>query len=174
MSRQCWWNVYCPVSTFRAVKLPELLIGVEPSPTPRRAAPRPPNSVGTCDAFGICSNAVARPVTPHVTIEWLMGEYELAGQSIISNGVTTYCDVSYGSYAHPILYGLPSGAVAVAYGVPVAVAASGVVHGMLSLLTGLNRTFFVVGIGCVGHVFTPGALLCGTLVSLIGSSGLPF
>src|SRR3954466_74207 len=173
MSRQCWWHVYWPVWTLRAVKLPELLIGVEPSPTPRRAAPRPPNSVGTCDAAGICSKAVARPVTPHVIIEWVDGAYELAGQSIISNGVTTYWLVSYGSYAHPILYGFPSGAVAVANGVPVAVTASGVVHGMLLLFTGLNSTFFAVGIGCVGHEFTPGALLVGTFVSLTGRSGLP-
>src|SRR3954447_19473250 len=44
---------------------------------------------------------------------------------------------------------------------------------MLSLLTGLNRTFFAAGIGCVGHELTPGAVLTGTLVSLIGRSGLP-
>src|SRR3954470_23683806 len=87
---QCWWYVYFPVCTFRDVKLPVLLIGVEPSDTPRRAAPRPPNSVGTCDAAGICSKPVARPVTPHVIIECVSGSYALAGQSIISNGVTTY------------------------------------------------------------------------------------
>src|SRR3954471_6321763 len=173
MAGQCWWYVYLPVSRLSDVKLPVLLIGVEPSPTPRRAAPRPPKAVATCDAFGICSKAVARPVTPHVTIEWVDGSYELAGQSIISNGVTTYWFVSYGSYAHPILYGFPSGAVAVANGVPVAVTASGVVHGMLLLFTGLNSTFFAAGIGCVGHEFTPGAALTGTFVSLIGRSGLP-
>src|SRR3954465_8709163 len=97
MAGHCWWYVYLPVSRLSDVKLPVLLIGVEPSPTPRRAAPRPPKSVGTCDAAGICSKAVARPVTPHVTMELVDGAYELAGQSIISNGVTTYCDVSYGS-----------------------------------------------------------------------------
>src|SRR6185312_13655476 len=139
MAGQCWCQTYLPVTTFRDVKLPVLLIGVEPSETPRRAAPRPPNSVGTCDAFGICSKAVARPVTPHVIIEWVDGAYELAGQSIISNGVTTYCVVSYGVYAHPILKGFPSGAVEVANGTPVASAASGVVQGMLSLLIGLKR-----------------------------------
>src|SRR5262249_1331555 len=76
--------------------------------------------------------------------------------------------------AHPILNGLPSGAVDVANGAPVAVTASGVVHGMLSLLTGLKRTFFAAGIGCVGQTFTPGELgSVGTFVSLTGSSGLP-
>ena len=44
----------------------------------------------------MASIAVARPVTPHVTIEWVSGLYELAGQSIISNGMTVYCVVSYG------------------------------------------------------------------------------
>src|SRR4051794_31762980 len=44
---------------------------------------------------------------------------------------------------------------------------------MLLLLTGLNRTFCVEGIGCVGHEFTPGDELVGTFVSLTGSSGLP-
>ena len=71
------------------------------------------------------------------------------------------------------MYGLPSGAVDVAYGMPSAVVAVFVAHGMLSLFTGLNSTFFAAGIGCVGHEFTPAALLTGTLVSLIGSSGLP-
>ncbi len=36
-------------------------------------------------------------MTPHVMNVWFSGLYELAGQSIISNGVTTYCVVSYGS-----------------------------------------------------------------------------
>ncbi len=75
--------------------MPELLIGVEPSPTPSRLAPRPPNWLATCESAGICSIAVARPVTPQVIIVWFCGLYELAGQSIISNGVTMYCVVSY-------------------------------------------------------------------------------
>ena len=95
-----------------------------------------PAGLGTCEAAGICSNAVARPVTPHVIIVWFSGLYELAGQSIISNGVTTYCVVSYGSYEQPILYGLPSGALAVANGTPRFVTASGVVHGTPAFTAG--------------------------------------
>src|SRR6478672_3536183 len=87
--------------------------------------------------------------------------------------MTVYCVVSYGVYAQPMWYGLPSGAVAVANGVPRLVAAVGVVHGMPSLPIGLNRTFCVAGTGCVGQVLTPSALLCGTGVSLTGMSGLP-
>ena len=73
------------------------LFAVEASPTPRRAAPRPPKAPATCDVAGSCSNAVARSDTPHVMNVWFSGLYELAGQSIISNGTTTYCVVSYGS-----------------------------------------------------------------------------
>src|SRR6478752_7618861 len=87
--------------------------------------------------------------------------------------MVVYCVVSYGVYAQPILYGLPSGAVAVAYGVPRLVTASGLVHGMPSLPIGLNSTFCVAGTGCVGQVLTPSALLCGTGVSLTGINGLP-
>src|SRR3981189_1007042 len=135
MACQCWWIASLPVSTLSALKLPELLIAVEPSPTLSRLAPRPPKALATCEAGGICSNDVARPVTPHVNIVWFCGLYELAGQSIISNGVPTY-----GVSAQPILYGFPSGAVAVAYGTPRLVTASGVAHGMPSLPIGLNRT----------------------------------
>src|SRR5579872_1873960 len=109
MADQCWCHVNLPVWTLSAVKFPELLSGDEPSATPRRFTPRPPYTLATCEAAGICSIAVARPVTPQVTIEWIDGAYELAGQSIISNGVTVYCVVSYGVYAHPSLNGLPSG-----------------------------------------------------------------
>src|SRR5437868_25455 len=87
--------------------------------------------------------------------------------------MTTYCVVSYGVYAQPILYGLPSGAVAVAYGMPRLVTASGVVQGIPSLPIGLNRTFCVAGTGCVGQVLTPGDFNCGTGTSLTGISGLP-
>src|SRR5665213_1107963 len=87
--------------------------------------------------------------------------------------MTVYCVVSYGVYAQPILYGLPSGAVAVANGVPRLVTASGVVQGMLSLPTGLNRTFCADETGCVGQVLTPASLSCGTGVSFHGRSGLP-
>src|SRR4051812_50102123 len=87
--------------------------------------------------------------------------------------MVVYCVVSYGVYAQPILYGLPSGAVAVAYGVPRLVTASGVVHGIPSLPTGLNSTFWVAGTGCVGQVLTPSEWFCGTGVSLTGISGLP-
>ena len=57
----------------------------------------PPNAPFTCEAAGICSNEVARSVTPQVMNVLFSGLYELAGQSIISNGCTTYCVVSYGS-----------------------------------------------------------------------------
>src|SRR5207248_985538 len=142
-------------------------------PTPSRAAPSPPKAVGTCEAAGICSNPVARPVTPHVIMVWVSGLYELAGQSIISNGVTTYWVVSYGVYAHPILNGFPSGAVAVANGVPSELTASVVVHGMPFLPIGLNNTFCVAGTGCVGQELTSWEVSTGTLVSFQGSSGLP-
>src|SRR5258707_8884941 len=87
--------------------------------------------------------------------------------------MTVYWVVSYGVYAQPILYGLPSGAVEVANGVPRLVTASGVVHGIPSLPIGLNRTFCVAGTGCVGQVFTLSALLCGTGTSFHGRSDLP-
>src|SRR3979490_1822703 len=87
--------------------------------------------------------------------------------------MTVYWVVSYGVYAQPILNGLPSGAVAVANGVPRLVTASGVVQGIPSLPIGLNRTFCVAGTGCVGQVLTPSAWLCGTGTSLTGMSGLP-
>ena len=57
----------------------------------------PPKAPFTCEAAGICSKEVARSVTPQVMNVWFSGLYELAGQSIISNGTTTYCVVSYGS-----------------------------------------------------------------------------
>src|SRR6266849_9373937 len=87
--------------------------------------------------------------------------------------MVTYCVVSYGVYAHPILYGLPSGAVAVAYGTPRLVTASGVVHGIPSLPIGLKRTFCVAGTGWVGEELTPSDVNCGTGTSLTGMSGLP-
>src|SRR5262245_31503251 len=153
-------------------KLP--LFDVEVSPTPRRPAPMPPFEPATCEALGICSNPVARLVTPHVMNPWVSGLYELAGQSICSNGVTTYCVVSYGSYAQPILNGLPSGAVAWASGTYALVCVMfPSAHGRPSLPILLNSTFSVCGTGCVGHVFTSGDLFCGTGTSLTGMSGLP-
>src|SRR4051794_21384383 len=107
---------------------------------------------------------------------WFAMSYELAGQSIISNGWTTYCVVSYGSYAHPILYGLPSGAVAVANGWYAFVWLTlPSVHGRLvpSADSLLKSTLSALGTGCVGQLFTSGALLTGTFTSSIGSSGLP-
>src|ERR1700693_3925090 len=165
MACQCWWIASLPVSTLSALKLPQLLMAVEPSPTLSRLAARPPKALATCEAGGICSNDVARPVTPHANIVWLCGVYalagplcELAGQSIISNGVTTYWVVSYGVYAQPILYGLPSGAVAVANGTPRLVTASGVVQGIPSLPIGLKRTFCVGGAVSGGAGFTASCL----------------
>src|SRR4051812_40478302 len=102
--------------------------------------------------------------------------YELAGQSIISNGCTTYCVVSYGSYPQPILYGLPSGAVAVAYGTYAFVcdtAPSVQGRRVPSVDSLLNSTLSANGTGCVGQLFTSGAVLTGTFTSGIGSSGLP-
>src|SRR3954447_162566 len=99
---------------------------------------------------------------------WFAMSYELAGQSIISNGCTTYCVVSYGSYAHPILNGLPSGAVAVANGWDAFVIETlPSVHGLLvpSVDSLLNSTLSASGIGCVGQLFTSGALLTGTFSS---------
>src|SRR6266852_3133666 len=87
--------------------------------------------------------------------------------------MVVYCVVSYGVYAQPMWYGLPSGAVAVANGVPRLVTASGVVQGIPSLPIGLNRTFCVAGTGCVGQVLTPSEWFCGTGTSLTGMSGLP-
>src|SRR3979490_1479558 len=87
--------------------------------------------------------------------------------------MTVYWVVSYGVYAQPILNGLPSGAVAVANGVPRLVTASGVVQGIPSLPIGLNRTFCVAGTGCVGQVLTPSEWFCGALTSFRGRSGLP-
>src|ERR1700730_5435455 len=87
--------------------------------------------------------------------------------------MVVYCVVSYGVYAQPILYGLPSGAADVASGVPTLVTPSGLVHGIPSLPIGLNRTFCVPGTGCVGQVLTPSAWSCGTLTSFHGRSGLP-
>ena len=84
--------------------------------------------------------------------------------------------MSYGSYAHPILNGLPSGAVAVAYGVYALVCVIvPSVHGLRvpSEDSLLKSTLSAIGIGCVGHVFTSGDEFCGTFSSLIGRSGLP-
>ncbi len=47
------------------------------------------------------------------------------------------------------------------------------VHGMPLELSLLKSTLSDCGTGCVGHVLTSGAELCGTFTSLIGSSGLP-
>src|SRR5437899_256468 len=81
---------------------------------------------------------------------WVCGLYELAGQSIISNGWTTYCVVSYGSKTQPILNGLPSGAVACANGMYAFVCVTlPSVQGRLSLSTLLKRTLSPCGIGCV-------------------------
>ena len=85
-----------PVVTFSAEKLPVLPVGVTVADA-EPADAEPPNAPTTCEADGICSKAVARSVTPHVMNVWFSGLYELAGQSIISNGMTTYCVVSYGS-----------------------------------------------------------------------------
>ena len=57
----------------------------------------PPKAPFTCEAAGICSKDVARSVTPQVMNVLVCGLNELAGQSIISKGFTTYCVVSYGS-----------------------------------------------------------------------------
>src|SRR5262245_43883000 len=97
MAGQCWCHDSLPVSTLSAEKLPLLPVGGDGSDTPSWLTPRPPKAPATCDAAGICSIARARSVTPHVMNVLFSGLYELAGQSIISNGMTTYCVVSYGS-----------------------------------------------------------------------------
>ena len=81
--------------TSSAVKFPQLEVDV--SPVPWMAAPVPPADPTVCEAFGTCRKPRERLDTPHVIIVWFSGLYELAGQSISSNGVVTCCVVSYGS-----------------------------------------------------------------------------
>jgi hypothetical protein len=103
-----------PVSTFNAEKLPVLEVdAVSLAEAERHRSRRMRRRPAMPGDLLEGRRAV---VTPQVMNVLFSGLYELAGQSIISNGCTTYSVVSYGSYAHPILNGLPSGAVAVANG----------------------------------------------------------
>src|SRR5262245_37752769 len=100
--------------------------------------------------------------------ELVSGLYELDGQSIDSNGATTNCVVSYGSKKQPILYGLPSGATW-----PVQRVGSAHRRPPPFAIFGSKSAFGVCGIGWVLAVLTSGELLCGTLTSLTGTTGLP-
>ena len=72
------------------------------------------------------------------------------------------------------MYGLPSGATAVANGTYAFVCVRlPSVQGRLLASSLFPSTLSAIGIGWVGHVFTSSAVLCGTLTSGIGSSGLP-
>ena len=78
--------------------------------------------------------------------------------------------MSYGLYVHPILYGLPSGAVACANGTYAFVCVwlpSAQLILLPSVAVGSSVTRSPCGIGWVGHEFTSGAVLTGTGVSLI-------
>ena len=67
-----------------------------PRVAPKDQPPRGRRPRGGKPRAGIRSGG-ARNETPQVMNVLFSGLYELAGQSMFSNGITTYCVVSYGS-----------------------------------------------------------------------------
>ena len=157
-------------------KLPSVQVDV----SPRRSGSRPDAAGRAGDLRGLRDLLDGEGAVRHAAGDERCsssGLYELAGQSIDSNGE--------GDVLGRVV-GVEVAADLVRLAVRRGRRREWVVRARLRLLAvrrtscrspssclGSSITFGPCGIGCVGHVFTSGALLTGTFTCLTGSSGLP-